>query len=269
METFERNATRESQEKYGRNVSLVVDLIRHPEKDYATGNLTEAGKQAFVEKLQEEYGDPSHSFDTVKAYVSPLKRGQQAMEPISQFLAENDIHTKIRTRHALVTSMDQYGTDTDKAMDAIVQERTSQDVSSVKEGSALEPSSKDEETLKNEIMIREFFDKNFPAMGLKGESIGNELDALMQHFAKMAERFYSGSRVKIIAISHSGVVEYLTKLIYLKNHPELDSSDVGVEQIGGLLDYMSGPEITISSDVSGNQKAVFQFKDLSLDYPLA
>lgn len=260
----------ETRERFGRNVTLVIDLLRHPEKDYATGNLTEAGKQAFVQKLQEEYDDPDRSFDTVKSYVSPLKRGQQAMEPLSQFLKENNIETTIRTKQELLAHMDQYSAETDKVMDSMVKERTTLDVSaSQPKADILEPVSKDEETLKNEILIREFFDKEFPAISLKGEDVGRELDDLIQHFAKMARRFHSGSKVKIIAVGHSGINEYLTKLIYLKNHPELNSSDVGVEQIGGLLDYMSGPEISITSDASGEQSATFQYKDLSLVYPLA
>jgi broad specificity phosphatase PhoE len=270
METFERNVSHESQEKYGRNVTLVIDLIRHPEKDYATGNLTEAGKQAFVQKLQEEYNDPSRSFDTVKGYVSPLKRGQQAAEPLSQFLKENNIETTIRTKQELLAHMDQYSAETDKAMDAMVKEKMDLDVSAEQpKTDALEPVSKDEETLKNEILIHEFFDKEFPAISLKGEDVGKELDDLIQHFAQMARRFHSGSKVKIIAVGHSGINEYLVKLIYLKNHPELKSADVGTEQVGGLLDYMSGPEISIISDTSGKQTATFKYKDLSLVYPLS
>lgn len=257
----------ETNERFGRNVTLVIDLLRHPEKDYTTGNLTEEGKQAFVTKLQEEYEDPDNSFDTVKAYVSPLKRGQQSMEPIGQFLEENGITSKIRTRQELLAGMEAYGTETDRAVDAIVQERHGYAATS-KTGDAFEPVSKDEEVLKNEILIREFFDKNFPAMESKGEDFGNNLDQFIQHLAQMAERFYSGSRVKIINISHSGIIEYLTKLIYLKNHPEKKADEVDVEEIGGLLDYMSGPRITISSDAKGKQKARFEYRDLILEYAL-
>jgi len=249
-------------------VTLVIDLVRHPEKDYATGNLTEEGKKAFVQKLNEEYTDSG--FDTVKCYVSPLKRGQQTMEPLSQFLKENKIDTTIRTKQGLLAKVNQYSTDSDKAMDAILKERTNRDVSYANgKSDALEPVSKDEETLKIEILIREFFDREFPETTLTGEDVGKELDEVVQHLALMARRFSSDSKVKVIAVGHSGIIEFLTKLIYLKNRPDVAPTNVGVEDIGGILDYMSGPKITITSDENGKQKAVFQFKDLSLEYPLA
>ncbi len=269
MEVPNISSSVEKKERFGRNVTLVIDLIRHPEKDYATGNLTESGKKSLVEKLQQEYSDSEQSFDIVKCYVSPLKRGQQAMEPLSQFLRENDIHTTIRTKDELVGGMTVYSSETDKVMDDILRaRRLLEDNTVIEKKDALEPSSKDEETLKNEILIREFFNKEFPKLSLKGEDVGKELDGLMRHFVKMAQRFHSGSKVKMVLIGHSGVTEYLTKLIYLKNHPELKPEEVGVEEIGGLLDYMSGPRITMVSDDFGKQKATFEFKDLSLEYPL-
>lgn len=266
METFERSITPENQEKYGRNITLVVDLIRHPEKDYATGNLKDTGKEAFVQKLRGEYAD--EQFDTIKGYVSSLKRGQQTIEPLSEFLEENGIDTTIRTKNELVGRMDQYSSKTDVALDEILRERNLLDIGKQQKDDALEPVSKDEETLKNEILIQEFFDKEFPESSLKGEDVAQELDSLIQHFSKMSKRFLSDSKVKIIAVGHSGIIEYLTKLIYLQNHPEITPEDVSVEKIGGLLDYMSGPRITISSDESGKQTAKFEYKDLSLEYAL-
>lgn len=266
METFERSITPENQEKYGRNVTLAVDLIRHPEKDYATGNLKEEGKEAFIQKLKEEYAD--EQFDTIKGYVSPLKRGQQAIEPLSKFLEENSISTTIRTKDELVGKMNQYSSETDVIMDEILRERNLLDIGNSQKDDALEPVSKDEEALKNKILIKEFFDKEFPGISLKGEDVAQELDGLIQHFSKMSKRFLSDSKVKIIAIGHSGIIEYLTKLIYLQNHPEIAPKDVGVEQIEGLLDYMSGPRITISSDENGKQTATFEYKNLSLRYAL-
>lgn len=268
MESIEQTNNLESNEKYGKNVTLVIDLIRHPEKDYATGNLTEKGKEDFVAKLNEEYNDPKNKFDTIKAYVSPLKRGQQAMEPISQFLVENEIDTKIRTKKALASRNDDYTMETDQAMDRIIRERQLTEEEAVEKDDAFEPVSKSEEVLKNEILINEFFDKEFPGSSLRGDDFAHDMDNIIQHFAKMARRFLSGSKVKLVLIGHSGIIEYLTKLVYLQNHPELEADDVTIEQIGGLLDYMSGPRITITSDEEGKQTARLVFKDLDLDYEI-
>lgn len=260
----------EKKEKYGCNVTLVIDLLRHPEKDYATGNLKEEGKQAFVDKLKEEYADPTQQFDTIKAYVSPAKRGQQAMEPLSTFLKEAGIETTIRTKKELWGNMDGYTDETDAAMDKILEERNLLDTpeGGYQKEDAMEPSSKDEEAIKNEILIQEFFDKDFPEGEMKGEDVAHELDSLIQHFAQMAQRFESDSKVKLVVVGHSGINEYLTKLVYLQNHPELKPEEVSVEDVGGLLDYMSGPTITITSDESGAQKGTLQFKDLNLEYAI-
>jgi predicted SnoaL-like aldol condensation-catalyzing enzyme len=153
-------------------------------------------------------------------------------------------------------------------MDKILRERNLLDVGELQKEDAMEPVSKDEESIKNEILIQEFFDKKFPEGELKGEDVAYTLDSLMQHFAQMAQRFRSDSKVKLVVIGHSGIVEYLTKLIFLKNHPEMKSENVGVEQIGGLINYMEGPKITIISDANGKQVANFKFKDLNLDYEI-
>ncbi len=41
-----------------------------------------------------------------------------------------------------------------------------------------------------------------------------------------------------------------------------------MNMVGGLIDYMSGPRIIITSDATGKQSATFRFKDLSLEYAL-
>jgi broad specificity phosphatase PhoE len=272
MKTIEQGmgTSFENKEKYGANVTLVIDLLRHSEKDYATGNLKEEGKAALINKLKEEYAYPEQKFDTIKCYVSPLKRGQQAMEPLGKFLQEIGIATTIRTKKELEGKMDKigYSNETDKAMDKILRERNLLDVGELQKEDAMEPVSKDEESIKNEILIQEFFNKKFPEGELKGEDVAHELDSLIQHFAQMAQRFRSDSKIKLVVIGHSGITEYLTKLIFLKNHPEMKSEDVGVEQIGGLINYMEGPKITIASNVNGKQKANFEFKDLNLDYEI-
>ena len=264
IETLKENGV----ERFGRGVTLEVDLIRHSEKDYATGNLMTEGKQALVAKLRNEYASSEKAFDTVKCYVSPLKRGQQAREPLSQLLREIGVPTTIRTKQELLGQMDRYSDATDKALDWILQARGLSDAGELNKTDALEPVSKDEESLKNEILLEEFFDKEFPESDLKGTDVALEQDALIRHFAEMATRLYSGSRVKLIIVGHSGIIEYLTKLIYIKNHPDVKSEDVSMDMIGGLIDYMSGPRITITSDATGKQSAMFRFKELSLEYAL-
>ena len=65
----------EQKENYGRDVTIIVDLIRHGEKEGPIGPLTEKGRQEaeiFGEKLREEFPDSAG----IKAYHSRVPRAQ-------------------------------------------------------------------------------------------------------------------------------------------------------------------------------------------------
>lgn len=256
----------------GTNVTVSIDLIRHPEKDPSTGKLTEDGKDAFFSQLSEDLGN-GEAYDTIKFYVSPLSRGQESKEPISAFLEASEINTKIRNKKELVGKFNEVGSSFKQEMTSILEQRElltkkQLDETRVRDQSipAYEPASKDFETKTNELLISEFFDKELPSTEFTGREHAEVVKSLINHFAKLAEKLKSGSKVKLVLVGHSGVIEYLTKLIYLENHPELKSEDVSVETIGGLVDFSDGPEITIQSDNTGAQKINFKFKDLNLTY---
>jgi hypothetical protein len=82
----------------------------------------------------------------------------------------------------------------------------------------------------------------------------------------MAKRLKSNSKVKLVLVGHSGVIEHFLKFVYLQNHPEIKPEDVDVEKIGGLLEFGEGPEITIRSNENSEQTIEMKFKDLTLSY---
>ena len=256
----------------GSNVTVSIDLIRHPEKDHTTGKLTQEGKDGFFAQLSEDLKD-KNEYDTVKFYVSPLSRGQEAKEPIQAFLEVADINTTIRNKPELVGKFQEVGASFKQEMTAILEQKELLTKKQIEETRlrdqsipSYEPASKDFETKTNELLISEFFDKDLPSTEFTGRDHAEVVKGLINHFAKLAEKLKSGSKVKLILVGHSGVIEYLTKLVYLENNPELKSEDVSVETIGGLVDFSDGPEITIQSDDAGVQKINFKFKDLNLTY---
>ena len=95
-----------------------------------------------------------------------------------------------------------------------------------------------------------------------GESIKNLID----HFSEMASRLKSDSKVRLVLVGHSGVIEHFTKYVYLQNHPEIRPEDVDAETIGGLVNFGEGPEITIQSNEAGDQIIGLKFKNLTLTY---
>lgn len=274
METFKNpNFERDNTPERGANVTVSIDLIRHPEKDPRTGKLTEAGKEVFFTQLQKLWEENSDQYDTIKFYVSPLSRGQEAREPIGKFLEVNAIPTTVRNKEELVGRMKDIGPDFKAEMTKILEEQdllTSSQLAEVKERdatiSAHEPATKDFETQTNELLIRDYFDKPLPASSISGRELGEPIGDLIHHFSKMASRLKSNSRVKLILVGHSGVTEHFIKQVYLQNNPDLKPETVDVQKIGGLLEFGEGPEISIQSDAVGEKAINLKFKDLDLEY---
>lgn len=274
METIKTpNFERDNTPERGANVTVSIDLIRHPEKDPKTGKLTEAGKEAFFTQLQKLWDENSDQYDTIKFYVSPLPRGQEAKEPIANFLEVNAIPTTIRNKQELVGKALEIGASFKTEMAKILENEDALTQAQIEEMRArdksvplYEPTSKDAETKTNEILIRDFFDKEFPASTFTGKEMGQSIGDVVEHFSKMTSRLKSNSRVKLILVGHSGVIEHFTKQVYLQNNPDVKPETVDVQKIGGLLEFGEGPEILIRSDDAGENAINLKFKDLDLEY---
>lgn len=266
------NIEKDKSHERGANVFVHIDLIRHPEKDPATGKLTNEGKEKFFNNLMKEFQE-GEKYDTIKFYVSPLSRGQEAKEPISSFLEASNIPTTIRNKEELVGKAREMGASLKTEMTKILEQEdllTQQQIKEAKQIDSVipsyEPASKDFETQSNEILIRDYFDKKFPASAFTGKEMGESIKNLIDHFSEMASRLKSNSKAKLVLVGHSGVIEHFTKYVYLQNHPELKSEDVDVKTIGGLVNFGEGPEIIIKSDEAGNQTIELKFKNLNLIY---
>ena len=271
MEKAPKTETKETHEK-GVNVLVHIDLIRHPEKNPETGKLTEKGKKEFFDNLMKDFQE-GDEYDTIKFYVSPLPRGQEARGPASSFLEAVDIPTTIRDKKELAALVQKIEPALIAEITKILEERgelSAKELEEMKKGSKAlpyyEPPTKSFETKANELTIHEFFDKKFPGGSFTGEDIAEEIKRLVDHFSKLASRLNADSRVRLVLVGHSGIIEHFTKYVYLQNHPELKPKDVDAEMIGGLVGFGEGPEITIQSDENGKQKIDFRFKDLDLTY---
>ena len=273
MKKFENDSfeVKNSPEK-GANVLVCIDLIRHPEKNPATGKLTEKGKEIFLKNLTKDFAE-GEKYDTVKFYVSPLPRGQEAKEPIMSFLKTSNISTTIRDKEDLVGRAKEIGQSFKEEMTTILEQNanfTKQQVKKrrhkYKKISSYEPANENFEIKANKILIKDYFDKEFPASLFTGKDMGKNIKDLIDHFSEMASKLKSDSNVKLVLVGHSGVIEHFTKYIYLQNHPEIQPENVDVETIGGLVNFGEGPRITIQSDETGNQTIGLEFKNLALTY---
>lgn len=258
--------------EHGANIIVSIHLIRHPEKDHTTGKLTQKGKDDFFNNLVNDFQE-GQDYDTVKFYVSPLPRGQEAKEPITAFLEATNIPTTIRNKEELIGRMKDVGPNFKTEMTKILEGEqllTDQQLAEVRRRdahiSAYEPASKDFETQTNQLLIRDYFNKPFPASSFNGEDVAKSVKSLVDHFSRMTGRLLSNSKVKLVLVGHSGIIEHFTKYVYLRNHPELNPEDVDVETLGGLLNFGEGPEIAIRSDETGKQFIELKFKNLTLTY---
>lgn len=255
--------------KFGKNVVVDIDLLRHPAKDPQTGDLTEQGKRDFLDKLNTEY-DPS--FTIYKFYLSPHKRPQQLKETLQSFLEKKGISTTIRNKDKLLSYMQGLTLQTQAAIlgelvaRGVLSEEDSQYIREKnKDIPAYEPATRAFEEAGNRMLIEEFFEQNFPNSEFSGRDIGQDIARLVQHFRVLTSRLHSGSKVKIILIGHSGVIEHFLKLMYIQRHPEVLSKTVDVARMGGLLEPMEGPNIIITSNSSGKQTAQLKFRGQEID----
>lgn len=242
----------------GKNVSIDIELIRHPEKSHETGDLTDSGREDFLNKLKEDHRD---DYDLVKFYISPLKRGQQSGQSAQEYLNDFGINSKIRTRKQLVPEFEGFSQESMEEVAKLISKEEEID----KKRPAYEPPSKDFETKANELLIQKYFDENFPLADFSGEDIGSELNNFIEHFSKMTEKLKSGSKAKLVLVSHSGIIEHFIKYIYLKNNPDKDPKSVSAEEIGGLVDFMDGPKIEIKTDEGGHRSVKIYYKDMDLE----
>lgn len=256
----------------GANVFIHIDLIRHPKKDPATGKLTEEGKKEFFKNLIKDFQD-REKYDTIKFYVSPLPRGQEAKEPIISFLEASNIPTTIRSKEELAGRVKEIGTSFKEEMTKILEQKELLAQQQIKKArqkdekiASYEPATEDFEIKSNEILIRDYFDKKFPGSLFTGKDMGECVKNLIDHFVKMSSRLISNSKIKLVLVGHSGIIEHFIKYIYLQNHPESRSEDVGVETIGGLVEFGEGPEIIIKTDQTGKPEIKLTFKNLKLIY---
>lgn len=266
----EKDIGAKKERERGVNVTLYIHLIRHPEKDPLTGKLTEKGKKIFLDNLIKEFRT-GYKFDTIKFYVSPLPRGQESKEPILKFLEITKIPTKIRTKKELAGRALETNASFKKEMNKILERLFSPEkIEEAKKRDEFipnyEPANQDIEIITNEIIIRDYYNKPLPGQSFTGRQMGEPIKNLIEHFSEMAKRLRSNSKVKLVLVSHSGIIEHFVKFVYLQNHPELKPEDVDVQKIGGIVNFGEGPLININLDEKGRQIIKMKFKNLKLSY---
>ncbi len=229
--------------------STTILLLRHPEKDTATGNLTGAGKNSLLRQLQDTWREGE--YDSLRLYASPLPRGQQCIPVLERFA------TSIGLSCAVITEPRLYGLGhlmDGKALKDWLNPILGTTDAMVTDGRpSIEPSSQDFEVRGNTYLIRHYYDKPCPGFPHTRREHGAPIGEMVRDIARLPP---TGARTLVVVIGHSGIIEDWLKSVYLDNHPDItDSTTVGVEDLGGLLDFGEGPTITITHDGNGRPTA--------------
>ncbi len=222
----------EKQEKFGVNVKMTIDLIRHGEKD-SEGLLTEKGRseaKEFGEKIRKNEPDSSG----IKNYSSDVSR---AMETGAAVMGD-DNSFKQRQRESLSFT----GKFSEKFKEKFI--------------SLVNKETKDE-TLAVQAII-DTNDEKMDAETISSKEVSQEVAKQILKLIKMTERFKKDSKVNVVMTSHSGWIENFLVDILKENRKGF------MEKIGGQLDFLEGPKIVIDRKDKNNVIIDLTFRDYNI-----
>ncbi len=253
----------------GANVVVEIRLIRHPEKDPETGDITDQGKADFLDFLEKSI-DVVEEGAHQKIYLSPHKRPQQLVETAEAFLHAKGMKSAVRTRKELLPLVENLTPESmeqlrQKAIDEGLLSPIDPILVSQSDDARSDPSEKFERVI-NSLALEEYYNANFPGTGFSGEDIGGSIDGFIRHLSLMSRRLRSGTRLQTALVSHSGIIEFFIKRAYLSAHPGESPESVTTEKIGGLLGFLEGACITIRTDGVGTMVRTFQFRDMQFEF---
>ncbi len=222
----------EKQEEFGSNVQMIVDLIRHGEKD-SKGLLTKKGR-AEAEKFGEEIRKNEPDSSGIKNYSSDVPRAMETGKAI----VGDDNNFKQRRRESLSFT----GKSSEKFKEKFI--------------SLVNKESKDE-TLAVQAIIDSNDEKVDPET-ISSKEISQEVAKQILTLIKMTERLKKGSKVNVVMTSHSGWIENFLVDILKEDRRGF------MKKIGGQLDFLEGPKITIDRKNKENVLISLTFRNYNI-----
>lgn len=217
----------ERKEELGRDVMIVVDLIRHGEKDGPDGLLTEEGEREarrLGKKIKDEFPDSAG----VKAYHSGVPRARQTAEAVAQGGSFSVRRKAGLTLHGHITK------ETVETFESKVKDAGN-------EGSA----------------VQWYLDTDAerPDSGtLSSREASAEIAREIKHLIDMSVNFKPHSKLNIVLVSHSGVIEHFIA-------DALSAERKGfIEKIGGGVRYLEGARLVIHRIDKDNFEMRFEFR---------
>ena len=240
---FERRT--ETKEKYGKNVSISIHLVRHGEK-HKDGKLS---KNGVIEARK--MGEKMRWKKVVKGYYSSKERAKHTLEAILRG-GKSNIDKEMRARVRKNLSPVILSNDFAKS---IYFQELDEEVSKIN----LLPEEERIEVLKKieERYVKKWlsYDSSRPDEQTSSPvDVAQKMAVLIDRYINMADRLKSGSQVDLINVTHeymlASVVRYfLSRSVDGKTIKGMDLVD-SIERIGYLEDII----ININSDEKGRKK---------------
>lgn len=227
---------KEQKEKYGENIEVVIDLIRHAEKSSFEGGLTEIGEknsEDWGQKIKEEFSDSAG----VKVYHS----GQERAERTAMLIEEGSkTKYKKRQRNSLVLSGDK-----------ISKERYGELINYVNKDTG-------DESEAIQAMI-DTGNKRPDEKSYSSRELSRDIAEQIYIIAKMTKRLKNNSKVNFVLASHSGMIEH-----FLVDALKKEREDF-VNKIGGQVKFLEGVRIFVNREDKENVKIKVKFRDHDID----
>ena len=222
----------ERKENYGHDVTIMVDIIRHAEKAGANGPLTQEGIEAarsLGKKLRSESPDSAG----IKVYHSGVKRAEQTGEAI----AEN---TPFIPRKK--PGLNLHG----KFSDEFLEEFESRVNDGGNESQAVQ-------------WYLDFGDQKPDATTASSKEASEEIVREINHIIEMSKRLKEHSKVNIVLVSHSGVVEH-----FIADALKIDRKNF-TSETGGSLGYLEDLKIIVHRISPTEVKIQMKFRDKEVE----
>ena len=223
----------ESNLEYGTNITMTIDLIRHAEKD-KEGQLTEKWKKDSVEFgniLKENNPDSSGTI----VYISDVDRAQGTGEWIGW------VDTKLKKRTTNVLSLTWQ-----------ISKRVSDNLKMLI----------DTETGDESAAIQAIVDSNDTRIDpetISSQEISQRIANKILELINISERFKTNSKVNVVMVSHSGVIENFIVDILKEERKHF------IKKIWGQLNFLEGVKLIINRKDKNNVEIQLSFRDYNLN----
>lgn len=232
MEKFESRQI-ENKEKFGENIEMVIDLIRHAEKGSLEGGLTKKGEneaREYGKKLRKEFPKTSG----IKIYHSGVERAQKTGE-----LIKGEDKFKLRQRKSL-TLIGKLSSEFGKKLVKLVNKQTG------------------DETEVIQALIDTGAEKPDKA-SISSRELSQDMAVQLLSLIRMSKKFKENARVNVVLASHSGVIEHFLVDILNKERKFF------LEEIGGPLKFLEGIRLIINRQDKESVAIKLKFRDYELD----